>query len=191
MEGGQGNGRQKLLEAAAQCFSKEDYEAVPVSKLLAAAGVQAPTLYHHFHDKEGLFVEWARGAFMSLGQGITTATNARSHPLDELTAFAEVILRANQLDLLQTLRDSGKMTRPESKEQIFLAFVRSTHEPLCSIMVRAMQAGILSEEPIGRLASLFLMGTLSLTPRYGFESHQPEAAAKWWSQRFLDGFRRP
>ncbi|WP_158895772.1 TetR/AcrR family transcriptional regulator [Amycolatopsis anabasis] len=47
--------RERILHAAARLLSESDGEPVSTRAICAEAGVGAPTLYHHFGDKQGLF----------------------------------------------------------------------------------------------------------------------------------------
>jgi AcrR family transcriptional regulator len=44
----------RLLNAAAQLLADSDGAPVSTRQITEMAGVTAPTLYHHFGDKEGL-----------------------------------------------------------------------------------------------------------------------------------------
>jgi TetR/AcrR family transcriptional regulator len=51
------NGRDRLLEAAAQLFNRLGYASTSVREIVAAAGVTKPVLYHYFGSKEGIYQE--------------------------------------------------------------------------------------------------------------------------------------
>jgi AcrR family transcriptional regulator len=51
-----GAGRERLLKAAMRLFASRGYAATSVRDIVSAAGVTAPSLYHHFGNKEGLFL---------------------------------------------------------------------------------------------------------------------------------------
>lgn len=51
-----GGGRERLIEAAMRLFASKGYAATSVRDIVSAAGVTAPSLYHHFGNKEGLFL---------------------------------------------------------------------------------------------------------------------------------------
>ena len=44
-----------ILEGATRIFLEEGYAGTTMDRVAAAAGVSKPTIYSHFHDKEGLF----------------------------------------------------------------------------------------------------------------------------------------
>lgn len=66
-------GRARLLAAAAQRFAARGYAATTVREILVAAGVTAPVLYHHFGNKEGLFL-----ALIEEGRATLAAARARA-----------------------------------------------------------------------------------------------------------------
>lgn len=46
--------RQRVLDAAADLIAESGIEGTSIREICAAAGVTAPTVYHHFGDKNGL-----------------------------------------------------------------------------------------------------------------------------------------
>jgi len=54
------SGRARLFLAAIRLFGAKGYAATSVRDIVQAAGVTAPTLYHHFGNKEGLYLAIAR-----------------------------------------------------------------------------------------------------------------------------------
>ena len=53
-----GSGRRRLMAAASRLLSKSGLSEVTVAQILDHSGVKAPTLYHHFGGKDGLYVTW-------------------------------------------------------------------------------------------------------------------------------------
>lgn len=61
-----------ILDGATRIFLEEGYSGTTMDRVATAAGVSKPTIYSHFHDKEGLFnalmaqmvqkMEWAQCA---------------------------------------------------------------------------------------------------------------------------------
>jgi AcrR family transcriptional regulator len=55
--------RQALIDAAAEVIARGGVEAASTREIYARAGVKAPTLYHHFGDKQGLLDAVVTDAF--------------------------------------------------------------------------------------------------------------------------------
>jgi AcrR family transcriptional regulator len=94
--------RQRILDAAAQCFAATGFSKTTVESIAAAAGVSKALVYHHFRAKEAIFeellertlTEWARvgsidehqtagGSLIDALAGMlrTSLSYARSNPL--------------------------------------------------------------------------------------------------------------
>ncbi|MFQ3587673.1 MAG: TetR/AcrR family transcriptional regulator [Fimbriimonadaceae bacterium] len=180
-------GRERLLRAANILFRTGAYRDVSIAQILAHAGVQPPTLYHHFGDKESLFVEWALGAMRGLGERIRDAAANPFDPIEALIACARALAANDRLDLLQTLRDIDALQSPAHRESLLGTYLAEVHEPICSVLLRAAERGFIRPEPLSRTAALFLMGAVALSassPLPGAATSDPE----WWVRRFLRGF---
>jgi AcrR family transcriptional regulator len=94
--------RQRILDAAAQCFAASGFSKSTVESIAAGAGVSKALVYHHFRAKEAIFeellertlTEWARAGrideHLSAGGSVidalagmvrTSLAYARSNPL--------------------------------------------------------------------------------------------------------------
>ena len=80
-----GCGRERLLQAAMHLFASKGYAAASVRDIVNAAGVTAPSLYHHFGNKEGLFLAVMRATESRISAAEEEAmagggVGSRSHP---------------------------------------------------------------------------------------------------------------
>jgi len=182
------SGRERLLEAAAALFRDGSFRDVSVAELTKAAGVQAPTLYHHFGDKEGLYLAWAERAMVGLSLKIREALIGKTGTRESLTAIAWALLDAEEVDLTVLLRDARREVSPKAQEKLLQLYLAAVIEPLGSVLVRGVERGKLRQEPIARMAQAFVFGVLSLHPRHSLESVPAEEAAQWFVKRFLNGF---
>ncbi|MER6808617.1 TetR/AcrR family transcriptional regulator [Spirillospora sp. NPDC000708] len=77
------DGRDRILRAAARLIAESGGEPVSTRAVCAAAGVGAPTLYHHFGDKQGLFDAVAAHGFEEY-LASKRAMAASGDPLEDL-----------------------------------------------------------------------------------------------------------
>lgn len=63
LQNSSGDARTRLLAAAFEIATREGVDAVSTRAVCAAAGVQAPSLYHHFGDRSGLLRAVVDAAF--------------------------------------------------------------------------------------------------------------------------------
>ncbi|MFJ3405123.1 TetR/AcrR family transcriptional regulator [Promicromonospora sp. NPDC090134] len=80
-----GDARQRLLAAAFEIATRDGVDAVSTRAVCAAAGVQAPSLYHHFGDRSGLIRAVVDTAFEEYFQRKDTAA-----PVDDADPSARV-----------------------------------------------------------------------------------------------------
>lgn len=184
MSKGSEGGREKLMRVASQQFAEFGFSEVSVGKIISASGVGPPTLYHHFDDKEGLYLAWVLQAMESAGASIREAV-AKGTPEQALRDAAKYLITTTEFDLLQVVSDKRLMRRESTVESIYRAIFQSIYEPLFAVVV---QASILRSAPIDRvdrLAHQFVMGALAFHPRHALQPGDPDVAADWWSGKFL------
>jgi AcrR family transcriptional regulator len=90
--------RARVLHAARSLFMAQGYAAVSMQQIAAAVGVNKATLYHHFRDKEDLFVSVMASEF-SRAAGELASAIARGQTLrEQLRYAADHILASHQGD---------------------------------------------------------------------------------------------
>ena len=67
-----GETRNRILEAAEQCFARYGYDSTGVAEICKTAGISKGALYHHFPSKQAIFVEmfenWMHGFVTGMEQ---------------------------------------------------------------------------------------------------------------------------
>jgi AcrR family transcriptional regulator len=82
-----GDARERLLAAAFEIATRDGVDAVSTRAVCGAAGVQAPSLYHHFGDRAGLIRAVVDVAFEEYFHRKDTATPVDdADPRDRVTA---------------------------------------------------------------------------------------------------------
>jgi AcrR family transcriptional regulator len=174
-----------VLEAARSLFCEASFGDIGVAQILERAGVQAPTLYHHFGDKEGLFLAWSDKAFGKIEEEVHARAGGEN-TIDSLTRYSTALLSTIEFDLFQVLRDAPRLQRPESRDRLVGSYMRSVYEPLATILVQAVATGEFRSDPVPQLSDVFLGGLLAL--RHSHENGGWEARAAWWCQAFVRAF---
>ena len=156
-----GTGRRRLMTAAAKLFGSTGLSEVTVAQILDHSGVKAPTLYHHFGGKEGLYVAWACHAFDGMEADFKALSSKGLLLHDFLLESCRILLSQRSVDVLQVMRDRRWLADPESLEQVN----DSLNEAVIRQIARAIQAGTSVSEP--RDASqLFVHMVSTRRPQY-------------------------
>jgi AcrR family transcriptional regulator len=66
-------GRERVVIAAARVLGERGYEGATLSRIGAAAGILAGSLYHHFKSKEDLFITVHAEGFKQLNEAVDSA----------------------------------------------------------------------------------------------------------------------
>lgn len=81
--------RERILTEAVALFAARGVDGVPVRDVAARVGISAPTLYHHFPDKQSLYLAAVRRAFASTEEGIVRALETPLPPRERLRHLVE------------------------------------------------------------------------------------------------------
>jgi AcrR family transcriptional regulator len=83
--------RQRLLSCATQLFTRKGYTATTVREIVAAARVTKPVLYYYFRNKEGIYLELIRQAFMGFDALLDASRGHRGSVTDRMLRFSDQV----------------------------------------------------------------------------------------------------
>ncbi|MEO8093298.1 MAG: TetR/AcrR family transcriptional regulator [Pseudolysinimonas sp.] len=89
---GIGDSRQALLGAGRDVFSRQGYAGASVREILANAETTAPTLYHHFGNKAGLYLAVVDEVNDQIVAAFESAIEGRETLVDRLDGLLDVTL---------------------------------------------------------------------------------------------------
>jgi AcrR family transcriptional regulator len=188
-EEGERSGRERILIAAERLFNGQSYSDVTIARILEDAGIQAPSLYYHFGDKEGLYIAFCHRSLARLGERISAARNG-----SDLSSFLRSVARAlvdpQAPDVFALRRDLRQLQRPEHRQLVYRLLDQAVYEPLMTRFLLARQAGELTSEPVDVLVQGFVALAVGHHPNYSMHTRDPEWVASMVAARFLHGFAR-
>jgi AcrR family transcriptional regulator len=83
----EGDTRQQILQRAITLFAGAGYADVSVRDVAAQVGISAAALYHHFPDKQALYLAAMEHAFARNESDILAALESERSPLERLSGF--------------------------------------------------------------------------------------------------------
>jgi len=159
------SGKQRLITAANKLFSRGSYDDVSVAAILDESGLKAPSLYHHFGDKEGLYVAWVQTAIRATESAIAEAVSDQG-PQSNLNAIAAVLTKSTPLDILQIGKDLETLKNPDFTQQVTQMIAESIVEPVSRVIATAQETGLFPPGDLQELTRLFLHSTMFSHPNY-------------------------
>ena len=84
-----GSVRQRLLEGAAELFTKKGYAGTTVREIVGAGGVTKPVLYYYFRNKEGIYLELMRQAFTQMDDLLQAALEDQGSATQKLLRLCD------------------------------------------------------------------------------------------------------
>lgn len=138
---GQPPAKMRLLRAAAELLANSAGAPVSTRQITQLAGVSAPTLYHHFGDKEGLFDAVVAAGFEEYVAGERDFAPS-GHPLEDIRRMWDnhVQFGLTQPELYLVMFGN---IRPESRP----AIVADAEALMEEMLNKAAAAGQLSVQP--------------------------------------------
>jgi AcrR family transcriptional regulator len=100
-----GGGGERILREARALFTAHGYASVSMQQIADAAGVNKATLYHHFRDKEDLFVAVIAAEFERERAGIAGALAAEGDLRNRLQRVAAHLFASRHADFGRLLAD--------------------------------------------------------------------------------------
>jgi len=124
-----------ILTAARQQFLTQGYQATSTREIARQVGITQPALYHHFSDKEAIFLAVVGEVGQEVKQGISQVTarvkqGAETDPVEALAAITEVLLTVHPRDVFTVLHGSFRYLQPDNRGRLGQLFMGDYLVPL-------------------------------------------------------------
>ncbi|WP_189071298.1 TetR/AcrR family transcriptional regulator [Deinococcus sedimenti] len=178
--------RARIQQEAARLFVQSGYHGVSMREVAEAVGVTKPALYHHYADKEALFLAMLEGTLAGLSRLIHAAHSQVGIRLQLDTLVYELVASAPEqrvgLQLASELRHVSADRRAAFEQEYRRVWVGGLSRLFEEAAARGELRGDL---PPAMLARAFLAITYPLVT--GAPSADPQGTARALLAVFLDG----
>ena len=128
--------QERLLNAAAELFSKQGYAGVSMRDIAREVGITQAAIYHHFSNKEALYIAAVTYLFEQHTLGISKQMSAIDDPAQRLELLIGTLLEVTEEDprfrriYMRELLEGDEKKLAAIAENAFIAF----YEPLYELM---------------------------------------------------------
>lgn len=153
-----GEGREKILNAAAKLFSDKGYDRTSMRDIASSLNIKAGSLYHHFEGKEELLLAVEEEAFRRITERVESALSDVSDPWERLSAACSAHLLGvlgNKEYINVTTRELPE-TRSDDNKRRF-ALIRNDYEVIFRELIDALPLAPSVDRTLFRLSLLGAM----------------------------------
>jgi AcrR family transcriptional regulator len=121
--------RERILETATRLFIAQGYRGISMREIAEAVGVSKPAIYHHFSDKEALFLAILNRNVQGLSANIQQAHRSSAHSAAAIESIIRIVLeqpveqRAVLRMATQDMVHLSDQARQKFVEQYYVTFL--------------------------------------------------------------------
>src|SRR5690348_12240776 len=177
--------RHAILRTAQRLFMEQGYRAVSTRQIAAACGLTQPALYHHFGDKEELYVAVLLENLDEVHAGLERIA-ARGGDVAEKLRQVVRYLPGSRQDLTQMFHDIRHELRPEDSRRLYEAFEASMIAPIASIFADGLRRGSLRSPERGGVDAVTAAYLLLHLLQYQAGGGKAELGESRWAARHAE-----
>ncbi len=178
--------RERILSEGAKLFAARGYHGVSMREMALAVGVTKPALYHHYADKEALFLAILDGALVGLREVVQRAKQPTALRAQLAVLIHELLSSAPRQRLGLQLASELKHVAPERRADFEQRYRQVWMGGLGELMTQAAQRGELRSDLSSAVLTRALLGLLYPLVS-GPSTPDPEGSARALVSLFLDG----
>ncbi|CAG0980181.1 Biofilm operon icaADBC HTH-type negative transcriptional regulator IcaR [Burkholderiales bacterium] len=176
--------REEILELAIPLFAKAGYDGISMRDIAAAVGVTPAALYHHFSDKEQLYLDAVGYAFEEKVGPLKTLLDGGGNPWERIEAFITRLanLLAAERDFLRLMQwvllDSDERRQRSLVDCVFRDLFNALRN-LAGELAPSHDAHLLAVSIIGLVIYPFeTQSVRRFLPGYQRQHEEPKAIAR-------------
>ncbi|MFC4453312.1 TetR/AcrR family transcriptional regulator [Deinococcus sonorensis] len=179
--------RERALAQAAQLFTERGYHGVSMREVAQAVGVTKPALYHHFVDKDALFLAVLEESLEGLMALLQRASTQVTLPEQLGCLLTDLLSTASQQRVGLKLAGELGHIEPARRLAFEQAYRRGWLGGVNALLDQAVQAGQLRADLPSQTLTRALMGMVYPLVTAGHPVPDPGGTARALLSIFLDG----
>nr|WP_312025822.1 TetR/AcrR family transcriptional regulator [Listeria booriae] len=153
--------RNKILTTARDLFMEKGYRSVSTRDIAAKCQMTQPALYHHFKDKETLYVEVVRQLTIEIQADMISIEKADTSPQIQLKAMLTMLIENHPTNILLMIHDILNELSPENQFLMFKLWQTTYLEPFNRVFKTISDKGMLRDGVTSETAARYCLSTIS------------------------------
>jgi AcrR family transcriptional regulator len=181
--------RARILREARHLFTAHGFAAVSMQQIADAATINKATLYHHFRDKEDLFVSMMEGELSRMGAGLASVIAEGGTAREILQRIARHIFVAQHSDFGRLIFDLHAHVSEEHRSAL-IGRVTPPWVPIRGVIERGIVTGEVRKVDADLVAKAFfaMVGSRMWWARFGGSRPEPDdVVAQMLADLLIDG----
>lgn len=113
------NLREEIIKTATSLFMSQGYMATSTRQISKALNVSQPAIYHHFKNKEEIYVAVLTQFALEVGGHLHTILKKSQHPRDTLVEMATYLKIHHPMNLSLMMHDMNHLISQSTRQEIF------------------------------------------------------------------------
>ena len=167
--------RQIILQTSRRLFLEFGFRAVSTRRIAEACGLTQPALYHHFANKQDLYLAVHQEMLTETHNGLERVARRSGHLKDSISGVVRYLLATQSEDTNLLFHDLAHELDMDVRDNIGNLFRENVVAPIAAIFARAIDQHILlniDEGGISPMAATYLL--LSMVQGMAHVPSQPE-----------------
>ncbi|AIS61214.1 TetR/AcrR family transcriptional regulator [Listeria ivanovii] len=153
--------RRKILDTASDLFMEKGYRAVSTREIANRVNITQPALYHHFEDKEALYIEVVRELTQQIQiemQPLLESTKSREEQLRDMLIM---LIEKHPTNILLMIHDILNEMKPENQYLLYKLWQQTYLIPFQKFFQKQEATGELREGVSAEVAARYCLATIS------------------------------
>ena len=189
--------KEEILAVSIPLFAGSGYSGVSMRNIAQKVGVRAAALYHHFPDKQTLYLAAMTQAFTDKADSLEKILGSRAAPEQRFTQFitclCELVHQDNNFSMLiqREMMDGDESRLQLLASEVYYALFRGVTE-LCQELGPKHDPYLLAISIIGLVMYHFQTATIGPYLPHSKRKHgDPQVIARHVTQLVLEGLKIP
>ncbi|WP_317945630.1 TetR/AcrR family transcriptional regulator [Carnobacterium maltaromaticum] len=153
--------REKILKEAQILFMQKGYKSTSTREIAQQSKITQPALYHHFKDKETLYIEVIRELTTSVKKELDKILKKETDPETKLSGMILTLIDLHPTNIMLMIHDILNEMQPENQYLLFQLSQDTYSRPFDDFFTEMQEKGLLRPEVSARAAAKFVVTSIS------------------------------